>query len=133
MYIPSPLLYNFVEGGAENMGMQENMADMLRAKRALSGQSIEDWSEELGIASSTLQDYLKGAGNPTIKMVENLAQKLDINPIALISGNMEPEQYEIVLLMLDTIKAVSALDQPRRVKFAELFLELVQLWGEDIA
>lgn len=113
------------------MGIQENMADMLQAKRKLSGQSIEDWSVELGIAPSTLQDYLKGAGNPTVKMVEHLASRLDIDPIALIAGQIEKEQYQIVLLLLDTIKAVSDLDQPRRLRFAELVLELVQLWEEE--
>jgi len=122
-------MYNFVEGGV-SMGMQENIADMLRAKKQFSGRSISDWSEELGIAPSTLQDYLKGTGNPTVKMVEHLAEKLDIAPIALVAGKMEPEQYEIVLLMLDTIKEVSILPQPKRLRFAELFLELVRLWED---
>lgn len=113
------------------MGIQENLADMLRAIKKLSGQSIEDWSVELGISPSTLQDYLKGAGNPTVKMVEHLADRLDIDPIALIAGQIEKEQCQIVLLLLDTIKAVSDLDQPRRLRFAELVLELVQLWEEE--
>ena len=113
------------------MSIQDNMADMLRAKRKLSGQSIEEWAEELGIAQSTLQEYMKGNGNPTVKMVEHLAEQLEIDPIALISGKIESEQYEIILLMLDTVHAVSDLPQPRRLKFAELFLELVQLWEEE--
>jgi len=112
------------------MGMQENIASMLQAKRQLSRQSIDEWSEELGIAHSTLQDYLKGAGNPTVKMIEHLAEKLDIDPIDLVSGKMKPEQYKIVCLMLDTVKAVSVLPQSKRMRFAELFLELVQLWEE---
>jgi len=123
-------MYNFVEGGVFVMGMRENIAGMLRAKRQLSRQSIDGWSEELGIAPSTLQEYLKGAGNPTIKMIEHLAEKLDVAPIALVAGEMEPAQYEIVLLMLDTIRAVSILPQPKRLRFAELFLELVRLWEE---
>jgi len=112
------------------MGLQENIANMLRAKKQLDGQSIDDWSEELGISHSTLQDYLKGSGNPTVKMIEHLADKLAIDPIALVSGKMDPEQYKIVLMMLDTVKAVSILPQTKRLRFAELFLELVQLWEE---
>lgn len=112
------------------MGLQENMADILRAKKKLSGQSIEEWAEELGIAPSTLQDYMKGAGNPTVKMVEHLAQRLDVDPVALLVGNLEPEQYQIVLLLLETIRAVSELEQSKRLRFAELVLELVKLWGE---
>ena len=113
------------------MGIQENMADMMRALKKNRGQSMGAISEELGIAPSTLQDYLKGKGNPTVKMVEHLAEQLEIDPIALISGKIESEQYEIILLMLDTVHAVSDLPQPRRLKFADLFLELVQLWEEE--
>lgn len=112
------------------MSIQENMADMLRAKRKLSGQSINEWADELGIAPSTLQDYLKGNGNPTVKMVEHLGEKMGINPVALLSGDIEPEQIQTVLLLLDTIQAVSILPQPKRLRFAEQFLELVQLWEE---
>lgn len=115
------------------MSIQENMADMLRAKRKLSGQSINEWADELGIAPSTLQDYLKGNGNPTVKMVEHLGEKMGINPVALLSGDIEPEQIQTVLLLLDTIQAVSILPQPKRLRFAEQFLELVQLWEEVLA
>ena len=74
------------------MGIQQNMADTLRARKQLSGKSIEEWARELGIAQSTLQDYLKGIGNPTIKTVEYLAERLNVDPLALLSGNMEPEK-----------------------------------------
>lgn len=115
------------------MGIQNNIADMLRAKKQLNGQSIEDFAEELNIAPSTLQDYLKGDGNPTIKMVEHLADKLGVDPLALMTGKAEPEQQQIALLMLDTIQAVSVLPPDKRLRFAELFLEVVQLWERDVA
>lgn len=113
------------------MGIQGNIADMMRALKESRGKTMEGWADELGIAQSTLQEYLKGAGNPTVKMVEHLAEKMGVDPIAMMSGKIEPEQYQIVLLMADTIEAVSNLPQPKRLKFAELFLELVQLWEED--
>lgn len=114
------------------MSIQDNMADLLRARRKLSGQSIEEWAEELGIAQSTLQEYMKGSGNPTVKMVEHLADKLGVDPAALMYGTIEPEQQQIALLLLDTIHAVSVLPQPKRLRFAELFLELVQLWEQNL-
>lgn len=114
------------------MGMQENMADILRAKRKLSGQSIDVWAEELGIAPSSLQDYLKGEGNPTVKMVEHLAEKLGVDPLALVSGNVEPEQYQTALLLLETIRAVSVLPLPDRIRFAELFLDMMQLFSAAV-
>ena len=113
------------------MGILENMADMLRAKRKLSGQSIEQWAETLGIAPSTLQDYLSGSGNPTLGMVEHLADKLGVDPLVLMSGDIEPEQRQTALLLLDTIQAVSVLPQAKRLQFAEQFMELVQLLGEE--
>lgn len=115
------------------MDMQRNMADMLRAKRALSGQSIGEWADELGIAPSTLQDYLKGSGNPTLRMVDHLAEKLGIDPLSLIAGEIEPELYKPVLLMVGTIQAVSRLPQPKRIRFAELFMEQMRLLEGDDA
>lgn len=130
VFISKDLPCIILSKGGVDVSIQENMADMLRAKRKLSGQSINEWADELGIAPSTLQDYLKGNGNPTVKMVEHLGEKMGINPVALLSGDIEPEQIQTVLLLLDTIQAVSILPQPKRLRFAEQFLELVQLWEE---
>ena len=113
------------------MGIQENMADIIKLIKQNRGKSTADFSEELEISPSTLQEYLKARGNPTIKMIEGLSEKLGIDPIALMSGKLEPEQYEIAQLMLDTIQAVSVLPPPKRVRFAELFLEQMQLWEEE--
>ena len=44
---------------------------------------------------------------------------------------VDPEKRQIILLLLDTIQEVSELPQSKRVRFAELFLELVQLWEEE--
>lgn len=133
VFISKDLPCIILSKGGVDVSIQENMADMLRAKRKLSGQSINEWADELGIAPSTLQDYLKGNGNPTVKMVEHLGEKMGINPVALLSGDIEPEQIQTVLLLLDTIQAVSILPQPKRLRFAEQFLELVQLWEEVLA
>lgn len=113
------------------MGMRENMAEMMRLMKQYSGKSVGEFSEELDISSSTLQEYLNGKGNPTVSMIEHLAEKLGVAPLALVAGKIEPEQSQIVILLLDTIQAVANLPRPRRLKFAELFLELVQLWEEE--
>lgn len=113
------------------MSIQENMADLLCAKRKLSGQSINEWAEELGIAPSTLQEYMKGNGNPTVKMVEHLGEKIGVDPIVLLTGDIGPKQLQTALLLLDTIQEVAILPQPRRLRFAEQFLELVQLWEDE--
>lgn len=112
------------------MGMRENMSEMMRMLKRYSKKSVEEFSTDLDIASSTLQEYLNGRGNPTVSMIEHIAEKLGVDPIALVSGKLEPEQSQIVFLLLDTIQAISDLPQPRRLKFAELFLELVHLWED---
>lgn len=114
------------------MGIQQNMADTLRARKQLSGKSIEEWARELGIAQSTLQDYLKGIGNPTIKTVEYLAERLNVDPLALLSGNMEPEKYQTAQMLLNTVQLTSILPHQKRVRFAELFLELAELWEDEV-
>ena len=115
------------------MGIQDNMAEIMRLIKESKGKSIVDFSEELEISPTTLQEYLKAGGNPTVKTIEHLAKKMGVDPLALISGKVDPEQYEITRIMLNTIEEVSGLSQPKRVRFAELFLELVQLWEEDVA
>ena len=113
------------------MGIQQNMADMMRTIKRQRGKSMAEFSEELEISSSTLQECLNARGTPTMKMVERLAEKLDVNPVALISGVVEPDKYQILLLLFDTVREVAILPQDKRLRFAELFLELIQLWGED--
>lgn len=113
------------------MGILENIADIMQAQKQSRGDSVEHFSEQLEISPSTAQDYLKARGNPTVKTIEHLAEKLGLDPIVLVSGSMEPGQYEVALLMLDMIQEVSELPQPKRLRFAELFLEQVQLWEED--
>lgn len=113
------------------MGMSENMAEMMRMLKRYSGKSVGEFSEDLDVSHSTLQVYLSGKGNPTLSMIEHLAGKLGITPLALVAGNVEPDQSTIIRLLLDTIQAVADLPQTKRLKFAELFLELVQLWEAE--
>ena len=61
----------------------------------------------------------------------HLADKLGVDPLVLMSGDIEPEQRQTALLLLDTIQAVSVLPQAKRLRFAEQFMELVQLLGEE--
>lgn len=109
------------------MGIQENMAEIIREIKESSGKSIASFSEELEISPTTLQGYLKAHGNPTVKMIEHLADKMGVDPLALISGKVEPEQYEIALMLLRIAQEVSNLPRSNQVRFAEIFLELMQV------
>lgn len=113
------------------MGIQENMSKSIRSLKEVQHKSLVELSEELEISRSTLQKYLDGHGNPSLKMVEHLAEKLNVNPIFLLTEMFEPTQQEIVLLLLDTIKELAVLPQPKRVLFAKLFLEIIHLWEDE--
>lgn len=110
------------------MGVQQNMADIMRVIKQRENLSMTEFSEELGISYSTLQEYLNAQGNPTILMVEHIAHKLKLSPTALISGVFEPNQIEILLLLLESIQEFSHLPQHQKRQFAELLQQMIQLW-----
>ena len=113
------------------MGIQENMSKSIRSLKEVQHKSLVELSEELEISRSTLQKYLDGHGNPSLKMVEHLAEKLHVDPIFLLAEMFEPSQQEVVLLLMDTIKELAKLPQSKRVLFAKRFLEIIHLWDDD--
>ena len=113
------------------MGIQQNMADTIRMIMTLREKTLEEFAEDLEISRSTLQEYIKARGNPTALMIEHLAKKLDIDPAVLMTGLLDLDRREIVLLLLNAIQAVSELPEVKRIRFAELFLEMVHLWNSE--
>lgn len=113
------------------MGIQQNMADMMHIIKEKKGVSLAEFSKELEISCSTLQEYLSAQGNPTIQMVEHIAHKLELDPIALMAGLFEPNQTKILLSLLDSIQGLSLLPQQKKQKFAELLQQIIQLWDDD--
>ena len=113
------------------MGLHENIAATIRTIMEQKQKSLTEFSEELGISRTALYDYLKARGNPSIDTIEQIAEKLEISPAALMTGLMDMDHKEIVLLLLDTIQSVAELSEENRVRFAELFLEMVGLWDEE--
>ena len=113
------------------MGLQENMASAIRAIMEQRHKSQAEFAEELEISRTALHDYLNAKGNPSIATIVHIASKLEISPTALMSDLMDLDHKEIVLLLLDTIRSVSELTVEKRIRFAELFLEMVGLWDEE--
>ena len=69
------------------MGIKHNLAKQLTTIRQQRGLSITEFSEELEIARSSLQDLLSGAGNPRTETIEHIANQLGIDPITLLSAS----------------------------------------------
>ena len=113
------------------MSLQDNLAAVIRALMKQKDKSLSEFSEELGVSRNSLHAYSKGEGNPMLSTIEHIAERLGISPAALILGALDGgSQYEISQLLLDTIQRVSELTEEKRLRFAELFLELVKLWDE---
>lgn len=114
------------------MNLQQNVADTMRMLKEQHHMSMAEFSEELEISRSTLQDYLNGTGNPSVVMLEHIAEKMNVDPILLITGSIEPSNKDLVLLMFRTTQAVISLPERKRRYFAELFLEIVSLWDSEV-
>lgn len=113
------------------MGIQQNVAHMMRAFKAERHKSTAEFSEELEISRSTLQEYLNGTGNPSVSMLDHIARKLEVDPMVLVSGAFSQKRVDVVLLMFRTTKVVAELPEEKRRIFARLFLRIVSLWEEE--
>ena len=120
------------------MGIQRNVAAMIRLFKEQRSLTAVEFSKQLEISRSSLDEYMKGTGNPRVATVDHLAEKLGVDPVVLVSGEFEPSQVQLLLRMLDGVKDLSDLAPWKRVRFAELLLQMVRLWngkgrGDDLA
>ena len=76
------------------MDIQKNIAATLRAAMLEKQKTQAEFSEELGIAHSSLQEYLKDGANPCADTIGLLADKLGITPEELISGPHSVERLK---------------------------------------
>lgn len=114
--------------GVLEMNLRENLAAMIRAYMRKNHLSLTKLADELGISRNSLYDYRNGEGNPTLLMLEHIADKMEISPAALVAGMVDLDQLEIVLLLLDMVQSIAELPEEDRLQVAELFLEMVRLW-----
>lgn len=101
----------------------------MNALRISRRQSITEFSEELGISRSSMQELLKGNGNPRMDTVEHIAQRLQIEPAALLSCSFSQGQMETLLLLLQSLDVFSALSEEKRKRAAVLLQELIVIIG----
>lgn len=114
------------------MEIKQNVSKVMRALKKESRKSMTEFSDELQISRSALQDYLSGKGNPSVNTLEHLAQRLGVNTSFLVSGAFSEDQLGILFELLGTFEMLSKLTPEGRLRFARLLLEMVTLWnGED--
>lgn len=127
LYFPCHLFY-VNEEGDNIMDLQKNLSNSMRFIRASRHQSITEFSEELGIARSTLQLILSGKANPTIDTIELIAEQLCMDPLLLLSS--DKSYTDSAALVAEVIHKISFLDNAQRERFLTLFQELVLLLSE---
>lgn len=115
------------------MQIQQNMAAVIRVVKDARGESLAEFSAELEISRSSLQDYLSGHGNPNISTVEHLADKLGVDPIFLLTGILPGDEMDSLLRMINQLGYLSRLGTDNRILFVEKLLELVHIWNEGDA
>ena len=113
------------------MDLNKNFATILNIIKSERQKSITEFSEELEISRSALQEYLSGAGNPNLTTIEHIAQKLGISPCFLLLGDFSEEQLSAFLKILDFLSLVSDLAPEKRKRFAKLLFEMISLWDGD--
>ena len=108
------------------MEMRQIFSENLQAKRAMLGKNQEAFAEELEISRSELQKYLNGTGNPTIDKIEQIAEKIAMEPMDLLFTPVNPERFEAEELLLQINKTIQALDSKERCILAEGLVEIIR-------
>ena len=113
------------------MTLQKNLSNTMNALRVSRRQSIAEFSEELGISRSSMQELLKGNGNPRMDTIEHIAARLQMDPAALLSCSFSQGQMETALLLLQAIDTFPALSDEKRKRAAALLQELILIIGPE--
>ena len=105
------------------MNLRENFAVNMKTIFERSNHSLTEFADELSISRSSLQDILKGKSNPTLATVELIAEKLDVNPLSLLSFSEEEIQAAFSLTqLLDWLFELSEENRALAAKSVKTFL-----------
>ena len=73
------------------MDLNKNFSTILNIIKSERQKSMTEFSEELEISRSALQEYLSGSGNPNLTTIEHIAQKLNVSPCFLLLGDFKED------------------------------------------
>lgn len=113
------------------MEITDHLAKMLQLYKNKRTISMVEMAEELEISLSTLQDYMAGQGNPSVKTIEHLAHKMDVAPQNLISFNGSDSMFEVIVVILNMVQVLQPLSSSQKQQFAELFMQMVLLLSNE--
>lgn len=109
------------------MTLQKNLSTIMNTIRNNRDQTLTEFANELGISRSSLQEILNGNGNPRMDTVEHLANKLDMDPLALLSCSYSEQQLFTAVPLLQIGGSIMHLPEEKKRKFIELFHQMMLL------
>ncbi len=110
--------------------LQQNLSNYMKAVRLSRKKSITEFSEELGISRSELQNILKGTCNPRLDTISYIADKLNAHPSTLLLPPFSEPQQEFALSLLKTLDIFSDIPPEKQREAAELLCRLIMLLVE---
>lgn len=113
------------------MTLQKNFCNFISAIQHSSKESITAFSKELQISRSLLQEILNGTANPRMDTVEHIANRLQVDPIHLLTCSYSHEQLHVAVPLLYIIEqAVLKLSKEERTSFIELLDKMLRLFKD---
>ena len=109
------------------MKINETLACKLSIMRKLYGKSLVEFVEEIDVSKTTLQNIEAGKANLTLNMVETIANRLGISPMALISDEYDARHLYTAKLFLEFLKSFRNLSMEDQTEAIILFDRLVRI------
>lgn len=82
------------------MTLRSNFSNSINIIFEHNKRSLSEFANELSISRSNLQDILKGNSNPTLATVELIAERLELDPVSLLTYSQDELQITISLSRL---------------------------------
>lgn len=108
------------------MEAARNLSKNMIALRALRNLSQVEFSKELGISKSTLQEIEQGH-SPNLNTVECIATRLDIPVSVLLSESLPPDQMSTLIGLIQVSKWYSNWSQEDQKIFLKLMCRITQI------
>lgn len=107
------------------------LAQNLRMIYNLRRGSLEEFSDELGVGHTTIQNILREKGNPTLDTLELMASRLGVSPLQLISFQYPEPNVVHASLLLETVELFQTAPPERRREAVALFCRLLELLTQE--
>lgn len=113
------------------MDAASNLSKNLHAIRSLRRLSQVEFSKELGISKSTLQEIEAGS-SPNLDTVDCIAQHLGLPACALVSDVLPPGQISILIQIFQRVSWYSEWSRPDQLRFLRLVIRLARLMEQNL-